>query len=385
MMVVVCGLIGPLSQLTLAAETTIASTARVAGTPERTRFIADLAHPVSFSAYVVQEPYRVILDLPNVNFQFPQGTGEQGRGLIQSFRFGPLGDGKSRIIMDVKSPVLIEKAFIIPAEEGLPARLVVDVVKTDAKTFARLSRKEQETARAKVLALPGKRQRTIVLDPGHGGRDPGATAVNGAYEKDLALAFALFAKRELEKSGRYRVLLTRDGDEFISLDERVQFARKSEADLFIAIHADTFRGASVRGATIYTLSDEATDPEAEALALKENAVDGPGGMKLPMDNDIGSILIGLSQRDTSNKSTAFARRLANELEGTTSLTRDPIRGAAFVVLKSPDVPSVLLELGFLSDEADARLIASDAWRQKVAGALSRAVESYFATSLAQGN
>ena len=385
MMVVVCGLIGPLSQLTLAAETTIASAARVAGTPERTRFIADLAHPVSFSAYVVQEPYRVILDLPNVNFQFPQGTGEQGRGLIQSFRFGPLGDGKSRIIMDVKSPVLIEKAFIVPAEEGLPARLVVDVVKTDAKTFARLSRKEQETARAKVLALPGKRQRTIVLDPGHGGRDPGATAVNGAYEKDLALAFALFAKRELEKSGRYRVLLTRDGDEFISLDERVQFARKSEADLFIAIHADTFRGASVRGATIYTLSDEATDPEAEALALKENAVDGPGGMKLPMDNDIGSILIGLSQRDTSNKSTAFARRLANELEGTTSLTRDPIRGAAFVVLKSPDVPSVLLELGFLSDEADARLIASDAWRQKVAGALSRAVESYFATSLAQGN
>lgn len=367
-----------------AAEAPRASAARVAGDGQRTRFVADLERPLSFSAYVVANPYRVILDLPDVNFQLPPGAGDKGRGLITGFRFGPLGPGKSRIIMDTKAPVLIDKAFIVPAENGQPARLVVDVVKTDAKTFARLSRNEQQNARAKVIPLPRSGLRTIILDPGHGGADPGATAVTGLFEKDLTLAFALQAKRELEKTGRYRVLLTRERDEFVSLTDRVRFARQAGGDLFIAIHADTVRGASVRGATIYTLSDTASDPEAAALAAKENGVDALGGVKLSDDTEIGNILVGLAQRDTANKSIAFGKRLANELQDSTELTRAPIRSASFVVLKSPDVPSVLVELGYLSDKADAALLNSEIWRARVAKSFTRAIDSYFATSLAQG-
>jgi N-acetylmuramoyl-L-alanine amidase len=360
-----------------------ASAARVAGDANRTRFVTDIERPLSFSAYVLADPYRVILDLPDVNFQLPAGSGTKGRGLVTGYRFGPIEPGKSRIIMDTKGPVLIDRAFIIPEENGQPARLVVDLIKTDKATFSKLVRREAKTARAKTMPVPKKGPPTIVIDPGHGGIDPGATSVNGELEKDIVLVFAETLKTRLEKSGRYRVLMTRDEDEFVTLEDRVAFARAAEADLFMAIHADIVRGASVRGATIYTLSETASDAEAEALASKENRADAVGGVKLTAENgDINSILIGLAQRDSANRSAEFASRLAGEMAKATRMTNKPMRSAGFSVLKSPDVPSVLVELGYLSDPADAELLNSPDWRERTAKAIARAVDGHFGLSVA---
>jgi N-acetylmuramoyl-L-alanine amidase len=360
-----------------------ASAARVAGDANRTRFVTDIERPLSFSAYVVADPYRVILDLPDVNFQLPAGSGTKGRGLVTGYRFGPIEPGKSRIIMDTKGPVLIDRAFIIPEENGQPARLVVDLIKTDKATFSKLVRREAKTARAKTMPVPKKGPPTIVIDPGHGGIDPGATSVTGELEKNIVLVFAQTLKTRLEKSGRYRVLMTRDEDEFVTLEDRVAFARAAEADLFMAIHADIVRGASVRGATIYTLSETASDAEAEALASKENRADAVGGVKLTAENgDINSILIGLAQRDSANRSAEFASRLAGEMAKATRMTNKPLRSAGFSVLKSPDVPSVLVELGYLSDPADAELLNSPDWRERTAKAIARAVDGHFGLSVA---
>ena len=360
-----------------------ASAARVAGDANRTRFVTDIERPLSFSAYVVADPYRVILDLPDVNFQLPAGSGTKGRGLVTGYRFGPIEPGKSRIIMDTKGPVLIDRAFIIPEENGQPARLVVDLIKTDKATFSKLVRREAKTARAKTMPVPKKGPPTIVIDPGHGGIDPGATSVTGELEKNIVLVFAQTLKTRLEKSGRYRVLMTRDEDEFVTLEDRVAFARAAEADLFMAIHADIVRGASVRGATIYTLSETASDAEAEALASKENRADAVGGVKLTAENgDINSILIGLAQRDSANRSAEFASRLAGEMAKATRMTNKPMRSAGFSVLKSPDVPSVLVELGYLSDAADAELLNSPDWRERTAKAIARAVDGHFGLSVA---
>jgi N-acetylmuramoyl-L-alanine amidase len=360
-----------------------ATAARVAGDAKRTRFVTDIERPLSFSAYVVADPYRVILDLPDVNFQLPAGSGTKGRGLVTGYRFGPIEPGKSRIIMDTKGPVLIDRAFITPAEDGQPARLVVDLIKTDKATFTKLIRSEAKTARAKTMPLPKKGPPTIIIDPGHGGIDPGATSVNGDLEKDIVLAFAQTLKTRLEKSGRYRVLMTREQDEFVTLDDRVAFARAAQADLFMAIHADIVRGASVRGATIYTLSETASDSEAEALASKENMADAVGGLKLtPENGDISSILIGLAQRDSANRSAEFAGRLSREMAKATLMTKKPLRSAGFSVLKSPDVPSVLVELGYLSDPSDAELLNSPSWRERTAKSIARAVDGHFGMSVA---
>jgi N-acetylmuramoyl-L-alanine amidase len=360
-----------------------ATAARVGGDATRTRFVTDIERPLSFSAYVVADPYRVILDLPDVNFQLPAGSGTKGRGLVTGYRFGPIEPGKSRIIMDTKGPVLIERAFIIPEENGQPARVVVDLIKTDKATFTKLIRREAKTARAKTMPVPKKGPPTIIIDPGHGGIDPGATSVNGELEKDIVLAFAQTLKTRLEKSGRYRVLMTRDEDEFVTLEDRVAFARAAEADLFMAVHADIVRGASVRGATIYTLSETASDAEAEALASKENRADAVGGVRLTAENgDINSILIGLAQRDSANRSAEFAGRLAGEMAKATVMTKKPLRSAGFSVLKSPDVPSVLVELGYLSDPSDAELLNSPAWRERTAKAIARAVNGHFGVTVA---
>ena len=207
--------------------------------------------------------------------------------------------------------------------------------------------------------------------------------MNGELEKDIVLAFAQTLKTRLEKSGRYRVLMTRDEDEFVTLEDRVAFARAAEADLFMAVHADIVRGASVRGATIYTLSETASDAEAEALASKENRADAVGGVRLTAENgDINSILIGLAQRDSANRSAEFASRLAGEMAKATVMTKKPLRSAGFSVLKSPDVPSVLVELGYLSDPSDAELLNSPAWRERTAKAIARAVNGHFGVTVA---
>ena len=422
-MLVLAAMLGPAASAH--AEPVTASAARVAGDDSKTRFVADLSRPVSYSVYVLPDPYRVMIDLPDVSFDLPAGSG-QGLGLVSTYRFGPLGKGRSRIVIDATGPVLIGKSFLVRPEAGQPARLVVDLVKTDEKTFLMAHAADQatrpplpstetvaetdeaaagdgdnmETATSAPLPLPkpgtephalerpmpAKRadgRRVIVIDPGHGGIDPGAVGVRRTKEKDVVLAFSRALRDRLQANKNYEVVLTRDSDIFLSLKQRVAIARENQADLFIAVHADTVRGRSVRGATLYTLPEKASDAEAEALAQKENRADIIGGIDLATENqEVADILIELAQRETKNHSIFFAKKAANQLQVVTHMTGKPTRSAGFVVLKAPDVPSILLELGYLSNKADEALLVSPKWQTEVTQAMAKAIDTYFSTELA---
>jgi len=391
-----------------AADAT-ATAARVGGDEQRTRFVADLDKSVSFTAYTLPDPYRVIIDMPDVSFTLPQGAGAMGRGLVKAYRFGQVEDGHSRIVMDTKGPVKIEKSFVVDPQAGQPARIVVDLLPTTEAAFLKSYKKDRQSQTvtpepqqqvadvpdeapleipavkpAEPAPQPKDGKKVIVLDPGHGGIDPGAIGVTKLREKDVVLAYAQVLKTALEKTGHYTVVMTRADDTFIRLEDRVQIARDNHADLLIALHADLVRGASTRGATIYTLSAKASDAEAEALAQKENRADIIGGMDLATENkDVTDILIDLAQRESKAHALLFAKRAFGEMRGVTGFTGKPTRSAGFVVLKAPDVPSVLVELGYLSSRQDSALLTSDAWRSKVAAAMTRAVDNYFATEVAQ--
>ncbi|QIG50746.1 AMIN domain-containing protein [Nordella sp. HKS 07] len=409
---------GVFSSVPLHAEEVMAVAARVAGDESKTRFVADLTRPVSYSVYVLPNPYRVMIDLPGVGFDLTPGSGGSGLGLVSAYRFGPLDKDRSRIVIDVKGPVLIAKSFLVKPEDGQPARLVVDLVKTDEKTF-RMAHEADMAARPQAAAepeaddavkaataaplpvpkpgtepaptsaerpMPAKRpdgKRVIVIDPGHGGIDPGAVGVGRTKEKDVVLTFSRMLRDRLARNKNYEVVLTRDSDTFLSLKQRVGIARQNQADLFIAVHADTVRGASVRGATLYTVSEKASDAEAEALAQKENRSDIIGGIDLATENEeVTDILIELAQRETKNHSIAFAKKAAGQLQLVTQMTGKPTRSAGFVVLKAPDVPSVLLELGYLSNKADEALLVSSKWQAQVTEAMNKAIAAYFATEIA---
>ena len=378
-----------------AADMPVATAARVAGDETRTRFVADLTVPVGYTVYVMANPYRVMIDLPQVSFSLPEGAGENTRGLVNRYRFGPVDDAHSRIVLDTDGPVLIDKAFLQKPKDGQPARIVVDIVRTTQETFDAQLAAENETDAAEAIptdtppdtgkAAPAapRERKLVVIDPGHGGIDPGAIGVRKTKEKDVVLAFGLKLKRVLEASGTIDVVMTRSDDRFLTLRERVKVARHNQADLFIAIHADTVRGQDARGATIYTLSEKASDAEAEALAHKENRADIIAGVDLEAENqEVTDILIDLAQRESKTHSLVFAKKAIAEMAPVTAFTGKPMRSAGFMVLKAADVPSVLIELGFLSSKQDESQLTSPAWQQKVAAAMGRAIDKYFATQLA---
>jgi N-acetylmuramoyl-L-alanine amidase len=227
----------------------------------------------------------------------------------------------------------------------------------------------------------------VVLDPGHGGLDAGTTAPSGQAEKSIVLDFALMLRDKLEKSGKYHVVMTRGDDSFIPLGERVRIARAHKASLFVSIHADTLgrRSPETRGATIYTLSERASDGEAANLAEAENKADVIAGVDLSAEpNDVADILIDLAQRETKAFSTNFARKLVSELKSSAKLHKHPLKSAGFKVLKAPDVPSVLVELGYVSNPQDLKLMTSDGWRRKVVDSIAQAIAEFFAPQVAAG-
>ncbi len=388
----------------------VASAARLGGDGRKTRFVVDLSKALRFNAYVLHDPYRVIVDLEEVNFQLPQGLGTTGRGLVEAYRYGLFGPGRSRIVMDANAPIIIEKAFMLESRDGFPARLVIDVTRVDpaeAQRNAGLKHsdpsgplKSQKTAKltgdetlgVKPKARPKppspskKRARpVIVIDPGHGGVDPGASGRKGAAEKTIVFKFAKELSRKLRASGKFSVHMTRNKDTFVRLRDRVRYARERDADLFISIHADAIRRGDARGATIYTLSEKASDKEAEALARKENRSDIIAGIDLGDANDeVTGILIDLAQRETKNHSVDFAKHVVKSLSRVTRMNKRPHRFAGFRVLKAPDVPSVLLELGYLTNRTDEKLLTSSKWRAKTAQAMVTAIGRYFAARLAHG-
>ncbi len=371
----------------------VATDARIGGDDARTRFIVDLTKGVELAAFTLADPYRVVVDLPQVTFQLPPHAGETGRGLVKAFRFGLVMQGGSRIVIDAAGPVRIDKAFVVEAVDSQPARLVLDLVPIDRDTFLRTlaleakSRRSEAPPRADHDHAPGAgdARPLIVVDPGHGGLDTGTHAASGETEKAIVLEFSLQLRDKLEKSGKYRVLMTRSDDRFVPLAERVRLARSAQAALLISIHADALarRDSEARGATIYTLSETASDAEAARLAEAENRADVIAGVDLSAEpDDVADILIDLAQRETKSFSVHFARTLANELKPAARLHKHPLKSAGFRVLKAPDVPSVLVELGYVTNHDDLKLLTSDTWRGRATDAIAQAVHTFFMTRLA---
>jgi N-acetylmuramoyl-L-alanine amidase len=369
----------------------IASEARLGGDASRTRLVMDLSRTIQIAAFTLADPYRVVVDLPQVTFQLPARTGESGRGLIKAFRYGLVMQGGSRIVIDATGPVRIDKAFVLEPVDNQPARLVLDLVSVDRASFMRnlaLESRPQRAAepRKNEPAKPADARPLIVIDPGHGGPDTGAVAAGGEMEKTIVLEFAQALQGKLEKIGKYRVVMTRTDDRFVPLGERVRMARSERAALFISIHADALAApgeADVRGATVYTVSDTATDAEAARLAENENKADLVAGVDLSSEpEEVADILIDLTQRETKNFSAHFARAVVGELKAAAKLHKHPLKSAGFKVLKAPDVPSVLVELGYVSNKHDLKLMVSETWRARVGDAVAQAVNTFFSTRIA---
>lgn len=403
-LLVFAGMTGAAAERTTSDEArasgVVAVNSRVSGDGERTRFVTDLTDSVPVRAFALADPYRVIVDLPEVAFRLPPAQGQRGRGLVSAYRYGLFAPGKSRIVLDVTKPVIIDRAFVLKPQDGQPARLVVDLVRTDRATFERRTAMAhaqsgwpRSNAAAKSSRLidriepPRERDRNrrplVVIDPGHGGVDPGAIGRTGTREKDVVLAFSETLKASLEASGGVDVVMTRDDDRYIALAERVQFARERQASLFISVHADSFRSSGIRGATIYTLSEKASDAEAAALAEKENRADLVAGLEIVEEQDaVTDILLDLVRRETKNLSVAFAKTMVEELRPTIRLNKNPHRFAGFRVLRAHDVPSVLFELGYLSNPRDEQKLLDPEWRSRTADRVARAVRRFVRPQIA---
>jgi N-acetylmuramoyl-L-alanine amidase len=368
----------------------VATDVRLGGDDSQTRFILDLSRKIDLHAFTLADPYRVVVDIPEVIFRLPLKAGDSGHGLIKAFRFGLMMEGGSRIVFDVTRPVRIDKAFVMEPAAGDPARLVLVLAATDRETFLRkMALDDKANAKAPTKSEPqaanGDARPVLVLDPGHGGIDTGTRAPSGEMEKDIVLGVAQRVRAQIEKSGKYRVVMTRTDDTFIPLAERVDIARKAEASLFVSLHADFLphREGEAQGATVYTLSDKATDPEAAKLAEEENRADVIAGVDLKSQpQDVAGILIDLAERETKTFSLQFAHRLAVELKGVTRLHKDPVKSAGFRVLRAPDVPSVLVELGYVSNKDDLKSLMSDAWRDQMADSIAKAIEAYLSAHVA---
>lgn len=334
--------------------------------------------------FLLRGPHRLVIDLPETNFSV-DARELKARGLVAGVRFGNVGEGRSRLILSAKGPFAVERVEVLENEKSAGYRLVADIVASSERVFDEALAEQTQTtgstqATKKADRLGQMAQRaagkrfTVVIDPGHGGIDGGAEGVKGTVEKAVTLEFARELKKKLEQTGPYNVFLTREKDEFLRLDERVRIARQHEADLFISIHADTIRLKGIRGATVYTVSDKASDAEAAALAVRENLSDQLAGIEIEEENhEVADILVDLIRRETHTFSMRFARSLVGELSTAVELINNPHRSAGFKVLRAPDVPSVLVELGYLSNAKDEAQLLDPDWRGKAAERISAAV------------
>jgi len=380
----------------------IATDARLAGDARQTRFVLDLDKTIKFRAFTLGDPYRVVVDVPQVDFRLPAGAGTAGRGLVKAFRYGMVMPGGSRIVFDLTGPAKIANSYVLDAANGQPSRLVLEIEEVDRAAFNQAAAAEAKPELRPAIAnanptapagaapapkpgSPPDLRPVVVIDPGHGGIDNGTQSGGEVMEKDLVLAFGLALRDRIEKSGKYRVVMTRSDDTFIPLNDRVKIARNQSAALFVSIHADALprRDGDAQGATIYTLSDKASDAEAERLAETENKADAIGGVDLTEEpTDVADILIDLAQRETRTFSNRFARLLMGEMKSTVRMHKHPLKSAGFRVLKAPDIPSVLVELGYVSNKGDLEHLVSENWRSKTVGSMAQAIDVFLAKRLA---
>lgn len=367
-----------------------ALTFKMAGDELRSRIVVMFDREPNVETHLLTRPHRLIIDLPEASFGFDKESLEP-RGLISEVRYGLIAEKRSRLILNAKGPFRVEKLEVLKNESSTGYRMVVDIVAVSDREFATILADQKVTtsslgdqasgadATSPAISdtLGSVHQFTVMIDPGHGGIDSGAESVSGTLEKNVTLAFGRALRDELIKNKNINVLMTREDDTFLRLGERVRLARQHEADLFISLHADTIRHKEIRGATVYTLSDKASDDVAKAMAERENNSDASAGIYSEEAPVVHDILMELTQRETHSFSLNFANGLVGSLQGEVNLINNPHRFAGFQVLRAPDVPSVLVEIGYLSNKDDEKLLKDVVWRKRAVERIAHAVAKYY--------
>ncbi len=364
---------------------------RVGLHPEQTRLVFEMDQAVPYKIFTLSDPFRVVIDFPEVSWRVSPARMRASVGLVSGLRFGLFQPGNSRVVVDINTPAAIAKHFVIPRKGEKSLRFVLDLKpvsraaffaaprSTESRSWAKRKRKPSTPAAPARPRSREDKRRVIVLDPGHGGVDPGAVGVTGSYEKKITLTVARAAKQVLEASGRYRVVLTRTRDIYVRLRDRFEIAHVNKAEMFLSLHADSIASRKIGGGSIYTLSDKASDKEAEDLAQKENKSDIIAGADLSAyASEVSRVLIDLAQNDTNRESWHLAKMLVGELKKDIKLLRTSHRYAGFAVLKSPNVPSALIELGYLSNRTDEKNLKNPKYRKAIGKAILRAADRYFA-------
>ncbi len=405
---ILCGLVVACHLSAAMAQTVgrqpVALEARLEGDRAVSVLTVTLTHKVDVDIYPMQSPDRLIIDLPAVNFQIPPAFKSARTPLVKMVRYGLLGADKARIIIDLAAPALAGKITTQMVASGFARELSIEIKAVEPSLFAMKAQEAEFAKRSQMLTSEkpaiaagtvapqsngkgkaGDRRPLIMLDPGHGGPDTGAVGLNNISEKDVVMAFARDLKALLESRGLYRVMMTRETDVFVPLDERVRFSRHNNASLFVSIHADRLATATeVHGFTVYTGSEKATDAESAILAESENRADAMAGAdSVAAREDISDILDDLVRRETRSHSALFARTLLGRMEASGQvMNKNPHRSAGFRVLRAPDVPSVLLELGYLSSKTDISKLSDSVFREKMTGDIADAIQRFFATTQA---
>jgi len=441
---------GPVS----AGATTVVTDIRVGTAAGTTRIVFEFTERLSFRVFTLANPYRIVIDMPEVGWRLPPRPLPAASGVYDKLRYGLYKPGNSRVVLDLRQASRIKQASLVAPNGAYAYRLVLELGKTTHANFlaavkagaiavnggaitspparavvvsrspaaalqakgivrsrvpdvasvrtapkraskptvtaarkprvstvprAKVKPRKFELAPRKPGLRPAAVRYAIALDPGHGGVDPGTVGHSGTHEKHITLSMARSIRAALERTGRYRVIMTRDRDIFLQLRDRIKVAREAGANLFVSIHADSIKNQKIHGPSVYTLSERASDKEAAQLAEKENKADLIAGIDLTHSSkDVTNILIDLAQRDAMNQSARFASLLVGELKKRTQVLRNTHRFAGFAVLKAPDVPSVLLELGFLSNPRDERQLRSRDYRGRLAAGVAKAIDGYFA-------
>lgn len=378
---------------TASAEPLLAYGARIVGDDARTRIVIDFDRAPTFSIHYIANPERVVVDLPATAFGFPAKDLE-ARGLFKDIRYGKMDEDSARIVLTATKPLKIGLAKVQADEGGKGQRLVLEAEISDKEKFDELVKAQSwaEPAAPDVTsaipspAQPGSGDFIVAVDAGHGGIDTGAIGIDTkTQEKDVTLAFARALADRLNREPGIKAFLTRKDDSFLSLSERVEIARQNHAGLFVSMHADTLKQKDIRGATVYTISDKASDKLAADLAERENLSDQIAGKAAATEPpEVADILLDLTRRETQAFSISLAESVLASFKDQVGTINNPHRHAGFRVLQAPDVPSILLELGFLSNKDDEKLLLDDEWRGKMADLLTEAVKHYHSSMVANG-
>lgn len=379
-------------QIDNAVGTVAVQSARIVGDKSTTRIIFEFDKKPDFHLFYMEKPNRLVFEVDNGNFLLDDNTKLDAVGLVVNARYGAITTTKSRMVFSLGGPAKISSQTLKAIEQNNLHRLVLELSSVKQEAYSKLV--EQQTAllgSSGNAVVKGNRVRstkkkegvfTIVIDPGHGGIDGGAVGSKKTVEKHITLKIAKLVGTELEKVGPFKVAYTREKDVFVSLKQRRSFTKRQQADLLISLHADTLKQKYVRGATIYTLAKKASDSLAAEVAESENLSDIIAGLAAPEAKDeVTDILAELTLRETTRFSKAFSKALISKMKGKINLIKNPQRSASFVVLKNPDVPSVLVELGYLSNRKDEALLSSNKWQKIAANQIVATILSFFETRI----